>query len=149
MKVSLQDWLASGWLAAHTPSQEEVTNLFAVVDRDLEQCQLSGLDADWKHNIAYNAALQLANLALRVCGYRARREAQHYRVLQSLTDTVGSDERVIQRLDRARKRRNFSEYDAAGAISLQEAEEVIGVAAGLRATVSRWLQRQHPEFRAP
>jgi hypothetical protein len=146
MNVSLRSWLASGWLIDHTTSREEVANLLAIVERDLSQCRLPGLDPDWRHNIAYNAVLQLGNLALRASGYRARREAQHYRVLQSLEYTAGCDRRTIQRLDRARKRRNFSEYDARGMISDQEAEEVINLAEALRAAIGTWLEQEHPEL---
>jgi hypothetical protein len=49
------------------------------------------LDTDWKLNIAHNAALQLSAAALAACGFRAARQAHHYRVIQSLTLTIGAD----------------------------------------------------------
>jgi hypothetical protein len=36
MSVSLQDWLANRWLVAHEPNEQEIADLFAVVDRDLK-----------------------------------------------------------------------------------------------------------------
>ena len=39
MKVSLQDWLKFGWLKEHKTSRQEIADLLAVADRDLEACQ--------------------------------------------------------------------------------------------------------------
>lgn len=33
--MPLSDWLANRWIVAHSPSVQEITDLFAVVDRDL------------------------------------------------------------------------------------------------------------------
>ena len=95
--MSLESWLANGWLVEQDAGREEITNLLAIADRDLDQCALCDLVPDWKHNIVYNAALQLATAALAASGYRARRETQHFRVLQSLAHTVGSTPKVIRR----------------------------------------------------
>jgi hypothetical protein len=62
--VSLSDWLANRWIVSHEPSREEIADLFAVVDRDLKDAAVPRLSADWRLGIAYNAALQLATLAL-------------------------------------------------------------------------------------
>jgi len=57
----------------------------------LSDSQTRGLSADWKLNIAHNAALQAATAALAAAGYRAGRDAHHYRVIQSLQLTVAPD----------------------------------------------------------
>lgn len=62
--MSLKNWLNSGWLTEHKTSPEEIRNLLGVADRDLTDCQAVGLSADWRMNIAYNAALQVATTAL-------------------------------------------------------------------------------------
>ena len=144
--MDLDSWQASGWLVAHQATREEISNLLTIVDRDLKQSALPGLAPDWRHNIAYNAALQLANAALAACGYRARREAQHFRVLQSLGHTAGVSSKTIRRLDQARKRRNLSAYDTAGMISSQEAGEVFKAAVDLRDVVIAWLKSKHPHL---
>ena len=59
----------------------EIRELFAVADRDLADCEHPGLSADRRRNISYNAAQQLAKAALAAAGYRAAREAHHYRVV--------------------------------------------------------------------
>ena len=66
--MSLNDWLASRWIVAHVPSVEETGDLFAVVDRDLEDAAIRALSPDWRLGITYNAALQLATLALAASG---------------------------------------------------------------------------------
>jgi len=58
---------------AHKTSTQEISDLLALVDRDLADCQLSELSPDWRLNIAYNAALQAATAALATAGYRAAR----------------------------------------------------------------------------
>ena len=72
--MSLEDWLRNRWLVAHTPGREEVENLLAIAARDLEDAKADGLSDDWRHNIAYNAALQLATAVLAAEGYRAARD---------------------------------------------------------------------------
>lgn len=89
--MSLSDWQKNGWLHEHRTSTAEIRELLAVVDRDLADSEAEGLSADWRMAIAYNAALQAATAALAAAGYRATRDQHHYRVIQSLRETVGVD----------------------------------------------------------
>ena len=146
MNVDLRDWLKNGWLTEHQTSRQEIADLLGVIDRDAAQCQLPGLGPDWQLNIAYNAALQVATAALAAAGYRASREAQHYRVIQSLADTMGVDTRRITQLQSYRKKRNISDYERAGGVSQQEAREMIALASELRADLTAWLAANHPEL---
>ena len=146
MPVSLTDWLARGWVAKHRPTREEIANLLALADRDLQQAQAEGLTPDWRLAIAYNAALQCATAALAAAGYRAQREAHHYRVIQSLELTVGLGATAVSTLDAFRKKRHTAGYERAGAVSEQEADEMLRLAQHLRAEVARWLSAQHPEL---
>jgi hypothetical protein len=74
-----------------------------ISDRDLAACKAPGLPADWRFAIAYNAALQAATAALSAAGFRAARDNHHYRVIQSLEFTIGSDARLINTFDGFRK----------------------------------------------
>ncbi|NLE39477.1 MAG: hypothetical protein GX621_15755 [Pirellulaceae bacterium] len=58
--MGFENWAASGWLSAHRPTREEIANLLAIADRDLDDCRREGLSADWQFAIAYNALLQAA-----------------------------------------------------------------------------------------
>ena len=67
--MSLADWHTNRWIVAHEPSRDEIADLFALVDRDLRDAAVPRLSPDWRLGIAYNAALQLATLALAAEGY--------------------------------------------------------------------------------
>lgn len=144
--MSLQDWLKSRWLIEHETSRQEIADLLGVADRDLVQCRTPNLSSDWQLNIAYNAALQAATAALAAAGYRAVREAHHYRVIQSLAHTIKADPVLIAQLDKFRKKRNISDYERAGGVSDKEAKEMFVLAKNLRNEVEKWLRSNHPEL---
>src|SRR5205807_308274 len=125
MSSSLKDWLKFGWLKEHKTSPRELADLLAVADRDLIACKTPALHNDWRFNIAYNAALQLASAALAVSGYQAERANHHYRVIDSLSHTLGTDAPTVTQFDTFRKKRNISDYERAGAISDADADEMI------------------------
>ena len=143
--MSLRDWLANRWLDEHETNAEEIGNLLALADRDLHDAQSAELSVDWRFNIAYNAALQLAGAALAASGYRVVRSGpHHHRTIQSLAHTIGADDNTVLLLDRFRKKRNVAEYDAVGTISNQEATEMLALAQSLRQRVLDWLRGNHP-----
>lgn len=146
--MSLKDWQLNGWLIAHKTSPQEIADLLAVADRDLNDCKASGLSADWRLNIAYNAALQAVTAALAACGYRAVREAHHYRVIQSLVYTIDLSPSVVTQFDAFRKKRNIGGYERAGMTSDQEADEIFSLAKNIREKVENWLHRNYPELLA-
>lgn len=104
------------------------------------------MSEDWQLAIAYNAALQLAVVALAASGYRATRDAHHYRVIQSLTFTLGVDTKLVAKLDAFRKKRNVSDYERVGLVSEKEAQEMVALATQLRSDVLAWLKKHHPEL---
>ncbi|MCK5619999.1 MAG: DNA-binding protein [Candidatus Krumholzibacteria bacterium] len=141
----MRDWLANRWLVEHETNAEEIANLLALADRDLRDARSQELSVDWRFNIAYNAALQLAATALAAIGDRVSRSGpHHHRIIQSLVHTIGADENTVRLLDRFRKKRNVAEYDSVGTISDKEAVEIFDLALSLRQRVSDWLQRTHP-----
>jgi hypothetical protein len=81
--MSLQDWLANGWLVEHTTDSDEIGNLLSIAERDLKDSRVSAVSPDWRLNIAYNSALQSAAAALAASGYRASRDSHHHRIIQS------------------------------------------------------------------
>ena len=146
--MSLTDWFKFGWIREHRPSRQEIADLFAVADRDLDACLTPGLVADWKFNIAYNAALQLASAALAASGYQAERASHHYRIIQSVELTIGLEPKQIRKFDLFRKKRNVSDYERADSISEIEVEEMLRLALDLRQRVASWLRENHPELAA-
>ncbi len=144
--MSLHDWLENGWLLEHRTSAREISDLLKAVERDLADARTPSLSADWKLNIAYNAALQAATAALAAAGYRASREQHHYRIIHSLAHTVGLEESLIARFDRFRVKRNLGTYERPGMISDHEASEMIELAEEIRDRVKAWLKKNHPDL---
>ena len=144
--MSLQNWAKNGWLIEHKTSPQEIKDLLAISDRDPANCQIAGLSPDWQLSIAYNAALQAATAVLAACGFRASREAHHYRIIQSLAYTINSEPLLILQLDQLRKKRNITDYERAGAVSDSEAKEIIALAKKLREDVEKWIRANHPEL---
>jgi len=144
--MTLSDWLERGWLVTHRPDRWEIKHLLGIADRDIADSQVEGISSDTTLGLAYNAALQLAVAALAATGYRAGRQAHHYRAIQSLAFTVGASADLIDQLDSFRKKRNISDYERAGAVSEHEAREMLALAKTLRETVTAWLKNCHPEL---
>lgn len=133
-------------MTSHSTSAHEIRDLLAVVDRDLADSAVDTLSADWRMNIAYNAALQAAAAALAAAGYRASRDAHHYRVIQSLRQTIGADAATVLTFDTFRKKRNTAGYDRAGLVSDADADAMRALAQRLRADVVAWLSEHHGEL---
>lgn len=146
MKMSLENWLNDNLIVKHHPSAGEIAELLHICDRDLEKAAIIELGPDWRLSIAHNAAVQAAKAALAAIGYRARKEGQHYLVLQSLAFTVKTAPSVIDQLDKFRQKRNISDYERSGMVTEQEAEEMTALAKQLRDDVEHWLHAHYPQL---
>mgnify|MGYP001822443787 CR=1 FL=1 len=146
--MSLKDWERNGWVTPHRASANEIHDLLAVVDRDLADCAANELSADWRMNIAYNAALQAAGAALAASGYRASRDQHHFRVIQSLRETLGVETGAVHSLDAFRKKRNIAGYERVGFVSDADAAAMRALAVRLRDELVGWLAEHHPRLLA-
>ena len=77
----------------------------------------------------------MATAALAASGYRASRVQHHLRVIGSLVFTIEADSRLVDLLNRFRRKRNISMYERPGSISDQEADEMIALAENLQKVV--------------
>src|SRR5689334_5844530 len=68
--MSWRQLLAGRRVQRHATSRRELTELRAVIARDLKDASLPLLSSDRKFATAYNAALQLAKMAIACAGYR-------------------------------------------------------------------------------
>jgi len=142
--MSLQQWHKNGWLRPHETNRQQIADLLAIVDRDLQDAQTERLSSDWQFGIAYNAALKLCTVLIYAEGYRPERSLAHYRTLQSLPLILGDDRKGdADYLDSCRAKRNTVEYDAAGRTSSEEARELIAFASELKDDVLEWLRTHH------
>lgn len=146
--MSLELWEKNGWLREHKTSPQEINGILSLVERDIEDASREVISIDWQFNIAYNAGLQLATISLLAAGYRAGRgESKHYRVIQALPLVMGEQYSTLRNyLDNCRRKRNVSEYAAAGTISEKEAEDLLQTVKEFKITVESWLKKNHPVF---
>lgn len=142
----MSDWERNGWLTRHQTSPSEIRELLEVVERDLADSGAEGLSADWRMNIAYNAALQAATGALAAAGYRASRDSYQYRVIQSLRETLGTEAGTVATLDAFRKKRNITGYGRFGLVSDADADAMRALAVRLRNEVVLWLSKHHRQL---
>lgn len=89
MIMSLEDWLKEGRLKGHKTSAREVAELLKLVDRDLADSAIQELSADRRFATAYNAALQLATIALHAAGYRTAKSGHHWITLKAMPEVMG------------------------------------------------------------
>ena len=133
--MNLENWAKNGWLRSHKPTQQEVSDLLEIVDRDLKDAE-GEISADWRFGIAYNAALKLCTILMHASGYRPEKTLQHFRTLAALPLILGDERKDdANYLDKCRMKRNTVEYDSAGAATEKDADELIKFVKELRGTV--------------
>jgi hypothetical protein len=87
--VSWQQLLASNRVRKHRTSKAELDSLRAVVERDLQDAAVPGLSADRCFDTAYNAALQLAKMAIASAGYRVTGLGAHQTAFEAVELAMG------------------------------------------------------------
>jgi len=148
--MSLQEWRKFGWLKPHATSLDELRNLLAIVDRDIEDAETEDLSNDWKFGIAYNAALKLCTMMLYASGFMPEKTLAHYRTLISLQYTIGPHRKSdAEYLDACRIKRNHVEYDYIEGASATEARELLDFVRELRIEVLDKLHEQYPTLGLP
>ncbi len=145
--MTLKKWAEYGWLKSHRSSHQEIADLLAIVERDLDDAKTGSISTDWQFGIAYNAALKLCTILLYAEGFRAGQGLQHYRTIQALPMILGSERQIdADYLDACRVKRNTVEYDRIGTTSISEVDELINFVDDLRSEVVSWLKANYPEL---
>ncbi|MCF8397580.1 MAG: hypothetical protein K9G58_05395 [Bacteroidales bacterium] len=143
--MSLQDWLNNRWIRNHKSSAQEINNLLEIVERDIKDADYRKVSPDWRFGIAYNAALKLCTILLYAEGFRPERNLAHYRTIQSMPLILGTNkEEDANYLDTCRVKRNTLEYDYAGGVSHEEADELLDFVSELKKEVVDWIWNKHP-----
>ena len=146
--MSLDDWVANGWLVRHQASPQETSDLLEAARLDLADAR-KDISPAWRFAIAYNAALRLCTAALQSAGVRATREQKHYRTIAALPLMLGPDVRELTNfLDQCRTKRHDVTYEALSAVSDREAQELIDAVGELEKRVRAWLRSRTPPRRA-
>ena len=149
MTKSLNELLAEHHLKLQAPSRNEIEQHFKIVLRDLKDAKFPALSSDRKFATAYNAALQLATIVLRVRGYRTNpSKAGHHRIcIQVLPLIMGRKYMAFADfLDTCRLKRHACEYTSVDQISDQDATQLIEKTESFHNEVVTWLRSQSPEM---
>jgi len=142
--MSLENWAKNGWLRPHQSSQQEIKNLFEIVDRDLIDAKREVVSSDWRFGIAYNAALKICTILLYAKGYRPERSLAHYRTLKALPLILGKDKEAdATYLNRCRKIRNTVEYDQIGETTENDVKELIEFVENLKFEAKKWFKSNY------
>jgi len=106
-------------------SADEIHALLRVVERDLEQAEVTGLYPDGRYAFVYNAALQLATIVLRLKGLRIGAPGHHRETFHVVEPLVPEAMRsIVAEFEHARRKRNTVMYDQAGTISEHEVNDL-------------------------
>jgi len=90
--MSLEDWKRNHWLKEAKPTLTEITQLFAVVDREISDASVSQLSVDGRFMHAYDAALNLCTIALRSSGYAVMKgQGHHKKTIEALPLCLGKE----------------------------------------------------------
>jgi hypothetical protein len=144
--MSLKQWFDNGWLGHHETNKNEISDLLAIVDRDIKDTEAS-LSADWRFGIAYNAALKLCSILLYAEGFKSERTLQHYRTIQAMPLILGEGRKEdAQYLDACRSKRNIVEYNRVGVVTEQDVNELLQFVKEFRNDVTNWLKKNRPEL---
>lgn len=131
----------------HTTSENEISDLLAVVERDLKDAALVGLSSDRRFATAYNAALQLCKLSIACKGYQVSSKAHHQKTFEFAQIAIGkrSDDHISY-FEYCRRKRNSLDYDRAGVVTDTESEELLSKVVDFKKIVIQWLQAEYPQF---
>jgi hypothetical protein len=145
--MNLEKYVENAWLRREPTSPQEISDQLAIVERSMKDARVTDISDDLRFYTAFNAVLALANIALRASGYRTTNQSGHHtRSIETLEYTIGADSRLIRKLLAFSKKRNVASYDAAGAVSDEELQQILAATEDLRQFVESWLQRVHPEL---
>jgi SAV_6107-like HEPN len=145
--MTLEKWLSERRLRSHETSVEEIADLFSLIERDIADAKIEALSADRRFATAYNAALQLGTVVLRVAGYRTSGMGHHWITFQAISEIIpDADIELVDYFDSCRQKRNTADYDCAGAISDGEVKELLEETIKFREIVYEWLRANHSQL---
>ncbi|MEX2561373.1 MAG: hypothetical protein WD403_15730 [Pirellulales bacterium] len=149
--MSLEQWLRSGWLQPFESTVAEIQKGFQVVDREISDAQVHGLSADGRFKHAYDAALQLTTIALKVSGYVVKKgQGHHKHRIDSLRYTLGAPwSTVADHIERCSRLKGQVVYEEIGVVSEEEASDLLDAVKQLRSDVIDWLKMHHSVLLPP
>ena len=134
--MTLDDWVAHGWLKEHAATPEEISKLFDIVHRETTDAASTSISLDAQLGMLYNATLKLADIALRHRGFRATHQRHHYRVITSVPLTLGVEwKKTTFFLEAIQRLRHRADYETVGLATKTQVDELAEIVRKLRTAV--------------
>ena len=89
--MSLKQLLDQNRIIHHKTSKQEISNLFELIRRDLNDAKIIQLSADRRFATAYNAALQLGTILLYCKGYKTKGIGHHFFIFQAMKEILDKE----------------------------------------------------------
>ena len=136
--------LAGNKVTLQPTSKAELDSLRSIVARSLSDVAVTGLSADARFIMAYDAARTLSVMIVRAAGYRPKSAGAHYNTFLALEAAEPAFAALSAYFDGCRIKRNVSEYDAAGGVTDTEAEELLKTVQQFAMDTEAWIAVNHP-----
>jgi hypothetical protein len=143
--MSWQQLLASRDVSPHKTSKQELTNIRALIARDLADASIAALSPDRRFATAYNAALQSGTMVIACSGYRVSARAGHHAVtFEAARFVIGkSVEPLTDYFETCRRKRNTIDYHNSSVATETEADELLLKAREFRELVETWIRTKY------
>jgi hypothetical protein len=142
--MSLENLLKIKVLSPEETSKEEIKNLLDIARRCIKDAKIRSLSNDGRFAVAFNAALSLSTIPLRVKGFRASGQGHHMNTLATIPLTLGVKyKNDSQYLERCRRIRDKLEYDCINQASDSDVEELIEFVAEFEILINNWLKENY------
>ena len=145
--MSWKAWLEDGRIETHRPVRAEIDGHRQAAERSLADAALQGISPEGRFQLAYNAALGLATLAVVASGYRIKSRVGHHQItFEAAGVALGEEASVlIKYFDRCRRTRNVITYEG-DEISTEQANELLRECKRFAALVGAWLAKHRAEL---
>ncbi len=125
----------------------EIARYLTKIRRKLADSRKDSISLDSRFDIAFEALLQIALVALRANGYRTTSDSGHQQLaIQLLPKSIGIDPSELRALDEYRKKRSSGLYEADFDPSEDEVKAVIAAVAKLLSSLTNWIKQHNPEL---
>ena len=146
--MTLEQWQQNRWLNPSEAKLAEITQLFAVVDREIADASIKEISIDGRFMHAYDAAFKLCAIALRTSGYTVvKGQGHHKKTIESLSLTLGAEfQGISDQIELASRRRGEAICDRVGVVEEVDATELLQAAIEVRATMIEWLRTSNVDL---
>ena len=140
------DNLVGKTLETIKPDTASIQRLLAAAARNLQDAAIENISTENRFDMAYKTIMQCANAALQANGFRTLTSmpGHHMTMIQTLSLTIGLEQKTVIVIDGLRKQRNVMDYSG-DLVSETMTAECVELAEMLLNLVNDWLRDNKPE----